>query len=74
MEIAVLISLFFAIAAAGVVFFVVRRLVRWAFRLALVAALAVAVLIGAAVLWWYGSFSANETPTRRPAATRSTAR
>ncbi len=74
MEIAVLISAAFAIIAAALVFFIVRRLVRWAFRLALIVALAVAVLVGAVVLWWYGYMAEPERPARRPAATRTNAR
>lgn len=72
MEIAAIAAIFFAVIAAGVVFFVVRRLVKWAFRLALLSAIVVAVLIGAGVLWWKGAGSSNEQPARRPAATRTT--
>jgi multisubunit Na+/H+ antiporter MnhC subunit len=72
MEIAALAAVFFAVIAAGVVFFVVRRIVKWAFRLALLAALVVAVLVGAGMLWWKGVSGTNEQPTRRPAATRTT--
>lgn len=72
MEIAAIAAVFFAVIAAGIVFFVVRRLVKWAFRLALLSALVVAVLIGAGVLWWKGASSTNERPATRPAATRTT--
>jgi len=72
MEIAGIAAIFFAVIAAGIVFFVVRRIVKWAFRLALLAALVVAVLMGASVLWWKGVSSTNEQPARRPAATRTT--
>lgn len=72
MEIAAIAGIFFAVIAAGVVFFVVRRIVKWAFRLALLAALVVAVLVGAGVLWWKGVSSTTEQPARRPAATRTT--
>ncbi len=59
----------FAIVAFGLFFFVVKRVLRMAIRLALVGAILFALLVGAVAWWWYGP--GESTPAQnRNAATR----
>ncbi|MBA3241463.1 MAG: hypothetical protein H0T60_09600, partial [Acidobacteria bacterium] len=43
----------FAVVAFGIFFFVVKRVLRMAIRLALVGAILFALLAGAVAWWWY---------------------
>ncbi len=52
------------------VFRVLKRSVKMAFRLALVAAIAAIMLAGAVSLWWFGSGTV-EKPKAKPTPTRS---
>ncbi|MFN2453410.1 MAG: hypothetical protein ABR577_04250 [Pyrinomonadaceae bacterium] len=54
------IAVLFAVAAVS--FFVVRRVMRLAFRLALVGALLIALLVGAVVLWYNFGGAATSSP------------
>jgi hypothetical protein len=61
------------LAILAVLYFVFRllkRSVKMAFRLALVAAIAAIMLAGAISLWWFGSGTA-EKPKAKPASTRA---
>ncbi len=65
----------FAVVAFGIFFFVVKRVLRMAIRLALVGAILFALLAGAVAWWWYAPFggggggdaSRNGNSAARPA-------
>lgn len=61
-------SIFFIIAVAFVTFIVVRKVLRLAIKLALIAALFLTVALGAGVWWWKGGAS-NDTPANRSTTT-----
>jgi hypothetical protein len=65
----------FAFVGFAVFFFVLKRLLRMAIRLAVVGALLLALLVGAVAWWWYAPFgggdanqgrNANARPARSP--------
>jgi multisubunit Na+/H+ antiporter MnhC subunit len=65
MEIAAIVL--FAIVGFGLFFFVVKRVLRMAIRLALVGAVLFAVLAGAVAWWWYdplGGDASNRNQNR----------
>jgi hypothetical protein len=64
------------IALAGFVlfFFVVKRLVRMAVRVALVGAFLFALLVGAVAWWWYAPLGNSSSPTGRGARPASSPR
>ncbi|HZI20185.1 MAG TPA: hypothetical protein VEY09_16490 [Pyrinomonadaceae bacterium] len=69
----ILIVLVLALAGFGLFFFVVKRLLRMAIRVAVFGALLFALLTGALAWWWYdplGSVSAPQNANRRDATTR----
>lgn len=74
MELALIIAV--AVVGFGLFFFLVKRVLRMAVRLALVGALLFALLAGAVAWWWYdplGSGPANRNgrpPAARPARPR----
>ena len=62
----------FAVVAFGIFFFVVKRVLRMAIRLALIGAILFALLAGAVAWWWYaplggGDASRNGNSAARPA-------
>jgi len=61
----------FAVVAFGIFFFVVKRVLRMAIRLALVGAILFALLAGAVAWWWYAPFGGdanrNGNSSARPA-------
>ena len=61
MELAVIIIV--ALVGFGIFFFVVKRLLRMALRLALVGAVLFALLAGAVAWWWYDPL--GESPANR---------
>ena len=66
----------FAVIGFAVFFFVLKRLLRMAVRLAVVGAVLLALLVGAVAWWWYAPFgsggdanqsrNANARPARSP--------
>jgi Zn-dependent protease with chaperone function len=70
MEILVIILL--ALAGFGLFFFIIKRLLRMAIRVALFGALLFALLLGALAWWWYDPLSSRTQPNanRRDATTR----
>lgn len=68
-------AVFIAAALVGFLlfFFVLKRLLRMAIRLAFVGALLLALLAGAAAWWWYAPLSGSTpSPQNRNAAARPT--
>ncbi len=68
-----LITIVFALVGFAVFFFIVKRMVRMAVRLALVGAILFALLVGAIAWWWYaplGDGSAVPNGNRQPATSR----
>jgi hypothetical protein len=68
----ILVVLFLALAGFGLFFFVVKRLLRMAIRVALFGALLFALLLGALAWWWYDPLG-GRTPqggSRRDATAR----
>ncbi|MCA1592782.1 MAG: hypothetical protein LC754_09065 [Acidobacteria bacterium] len=60
-----------AVIGFAVFFFVVKRVLRMAIRLALVGAVLFALLAGAVAWWWYGASLSDFSPTQnRNTATR----
>ncbi len=64
----------FALVGFGIFYFVAKRVLRWAIRLAFIGAILFALLAGAVAWWWYdplgpGSGNQNRNPARpaRPA-------
>ena len=62
----------FALVGFGIFFFVVKRVLRMAIRLAVVGAVLFALLVGAVAWWWYaplsgGDASGNRNGSARPA-------
>ena len=63
----------FAVIGFAVFFFVLKRLLRMAIRLAFVGAVLLALLVGAAAWWWYAPFGGgsdagqNRNSAARPA-------
>ena len=51
-----------AAAVAFVIFRLLKKSLRIAFRLAIVAAILVIAAVGAGSLWWFGTDSGNERP------------
>jgi len=71
MELAVIIVV--ALVGFGIFFFVVKRLLRMALRLALVGAVLFALLAGAVAWWWYDPLGGGaENRNARPGASRPT--
>ncbi|MCA1632788.1 MAG: hypothetical protein LC802_03480 [Acidobacteria bacterium] len=54
----------FAVVAFGIFFFVVKRVLRMAIRLALVGAILFALLAGAVAWWWYAPFGGSGDANR----------
>ena len=54
----------FAVVAFGIFFFVVKRVLRMAIRLALVGAILFALLAGAVAWWWYAPFGGASDANR----------
>ena len=64
------ITIIFALVGFAIFFFILKRLVRMALRLALVGAFLFALLVGAIAWWWYeplGSSSSQPASQSRPA-------
>jgi len=62
-----------AVVGFALFFFVVKRVLRMAIRLALVGAVLFALLAGAVAWWWYGASLTDSSPTpNRNTATRPT--
>jgi protein-S-isoprenylcysteine O-methyltransferase Ste14 len=60
-----------ALVGFGVFFFVLKRLLRMAIRLAVVGALLLALVAGAVAWWWYDPLGGrSENRNARPANTR----
>jgi hypothetical protein len=64
--------LFLALAGFGLFFFIVKRLLRMAIRVALLGALLFALLLGALAWWWYDPLGGSpaQNSNRRDATTR----
>lgn len=67
MEIAITVGVF-GIAALAVLFFLARRLMRLAVRLALAAILVVILIAGALFWWWSGADNSTERNQNRNSA------
>jgi|GEM_PF-1383489 len=67
-----LVVLVLALAGFGVFFFVVKRMLRMAIRVAVLGALLFALLLGALAWWWYDPLGgrAPQNGNRRDATTR----
>jgi ABC-type proline/glycine betaine transport system permease subunit len=68
-----IIAILVAVVGFGLFFFVVKRLLRMAVRLALVGAILFALLAGGVAWWWYSSgdsSSSNTTPQTRNSSAR----
>lgn len=63
-----LIAIIVAVVGFGLFFFVVKRMLRMAIRLALVGAVLFALLAGGVAWWWYSSGDAGSTTNRNGAA------
>ena len=66
----ILIAIFITVAAFGLLFILVRRALRLAFRLLLAGLLLLILLIGY-LAWWYYSPSPSERPQRSSPARRA---
>lgn len=67
---AVGIGFFFAlVAVAYIIFRLLRKTVKMAFRMAIVAVILAIAVVGSASLWWFGSVS-SQTPRPRPSRQR----
>lgn len=60
-----------ALLGFGLFFFVLKRLLRMAIRLALFGAILVALLVGAAAWWWYAPLGNNSAGGNRNAPART---
>lgn len=56
--------------AAVVVFKVLRRTVKMAFRMAIVSVILVIAVLGSLALWWFGSGSSSANPRPRSSQSR----
>ena len=59
-----------AVIGFAVFFFVLKRLLRMAIRLAVVGAVLLALLVGAAAWWWYAPFGGSDANQNRNAGAR----
>jgi len=57
------------LAAAYVVFRLLKKTVKMAFRMAIVATILVIAVVGSLSLWWFSSWSGGQRPSR-PSPTR----
>ena len=69
MELALIIIV--ALVGFGVFFFVVKRMLRMAVRLAIIGALLFALLAGAAAWWWYDPLGREPAAPRRQGPARA---
>jgi hypothetical protein len=60
----------FAVIGFGLFFFVVKRMLRMAIRLALVGAILFALLVGAVAWWWYAPFGGGDVNSNRNGSAR----
>ena len=60
----------FAVIGFAIFFFVLKRLLRMAIRLAVVGAVLLALLVGAVAWWWYAPFGSGEANQSRNANAR----
>jgi hypothetical protein len=60
----------FAVVGFVLFFFVVKRLLRMAIRLALVGAILFALLVGAVAWWWYAPFGSGDRNENRNSSAR----
>ena len=69
-ELSLVVAVFVAIAGFALFFIVVRRVMRFALRVALIGALVLALLTGALVWWFFGAASGDSNSPRSPARAR----
>lgn len=67
MEIAIIVAVF-GLAALFVLFFLVKRMLRFAVRLVLASLLILILLAGGLFWWWYHSGDTTEQTATRPAS------
>ena len=60
----------FALLGFAIFFFVLKRLLRMAIRLAVVGAVLLALLVGAVAWWWYAPFGGSDANANRNANAR----
>jgi NhaP-type Na+/H+ or K+/H+ antiporter len=68
-ELSIVATLLFAVGGFALFFIVVRRVMRFALRVALIGALALALITGALVWWFFGASGDSNSP-RSPARAR----
>lgn len=60
----------FAALGFAIFFFVLKRLLRMAIRVAVVGAVLLALVVGAAAWWWYAPFGSSDANVNRNAGAR----
>lgn len=60
----------FAVIGFAIFFFVLKRLLRMAIRLAVVGAVLLALLVGAVAWWWYAPLGSSDANVNRNANAR----